>query len=146
MGHWYTVVIDKTLAALIYEYIDLYHEDSRGTIRIFSYQIAKSYACKSYAKALRESLRNLGIDRPGLSPHSFRVSFATEAYARGMSLQEIKTRLGLRSVDQASKYIRYALTEPGVEWISPVGPMARFAEQQANLRHDAADRSFFGRE
>ncbi len=57
-------------------------------------------------KLVKDRLREAGLDRPGLSPHSLRHTAAALAYTNGADILSIRDMLGHRSVTTTENYLR----------------------------------------
>ena len=117
-GDTYQVTLDKAVANVVLKYLDLFFSDEPD----HAYLMFSSPANKT--RALCPNSFNMIISRHAqkcrikkkVSGHTFRTTFATQAYFSGITLKEIQKRLNHKRIEQTAAYIKFNLKGIQTPW------------------------------
>ena len=121
----YTVKLDPKASEVIETYIKTYFaKKTPESYLIWSdvNDMLKPITSTAFGRSLARIL--VGADMPTtkkISAHSFRATYATQAYKSGLTLKEIQIKLNHKSIEQTAAYIKWADDSIAPNWMPDLG-------------------------
>lgn len=117
-GDTYQVSLDKEAGNALLKYLDLFfsHEPEDAYLMFSSASDKRKSLCtNSFNMIITRHAQKCRIKRK-VSGHTFRTTFASQAYLSGITVKEIQKRLNHKKIDQTSAYIKYNMQGVKTPW------------------------------
>ena len=107
-GHDETRFLNANLRRLLRRYLRQRNQDASDSPALFLSNRGSRISNRQVQARFRQWLTWAGIDRPGLSPHSLRHTFASRLYRKSRDLLLVGRALGHRTVEASAIYVHQA--------------------------------------
>lgn len=119
------ITLDQKTSQVVAEYINTYYQlDDENAYLMFGniYNKNEQMKANTFNMAVRLHAKKCGIDKK-ITTHSFRSTFASQAFQNGFTIRDIQLELGHRNLNQTAAYLKFAENNKSKQWVDLGGTL-----------------------